>query len=152
MAVVMGRKFLVPDPSEYTDDYALLRKTVEVAADDDFQNRHAAYWKWQRDYLNDALYADPESIQESLSEMSEIEEELGAVNKRRARFVMMFALCVVSVGVSLLAAPLGPPAFAGAFLSVGQFPAGEVFARQERSEPTAACLLIAGRRSLGWED
>ncbi len=153
MAVVMGRKFLVPDRSEYSDDFALLKRAVDVASDDEFRNKRAAYWKWQRDYLNDALYADPDSIQDSIAAMSElVHEELHAVKMRKVKCVTMFAFCIASVGVSLLAAPLAPLALAGAFLSIGQFSAEKVFAKQERSQPSAATLLIAGRRSLGWEE
>ena len=148
--VVIGREFLMPDPAQFTGDDDLLRAAVGLSADPDYHRRRTAYWRWQREFLNDGLYIDPESIAAAVEEMQDlVADEHRALRNRRIRLITMFATCVSAAAAALLAAPLVPLSMAAAFLSVGQFVAGEALApRSDRSSP--AGLLIDAQKSLGW--
>jgi hypothetical protein len=150
--VVIGRKFLVPDPAQFTNDDDLLRAAVELSSDPDCRRRRAAYWRWQREFLSDGMFVDANSIDAAIAEMQDlIADEQRAVRRSRIRLITMFATCVSTAAVTLLAAPLAPVTMAAAFLSVGQFVAGEALAPgSARSSP--AGLLITARKNLGWHD
>jgi hypothetical protein len=85
-----------------------------------------------------------------------IADEQRTVRRGRHRLIAMFATCVTAAGATVLAAPevLATPlelTMAAAFLSVGQFVAGEALAPgPDRSSP--AGLLINARKGLGWRD
>lgn len=79
-----------------------------------------------------------------------IADEQRVLRNRKIRFVTLFALCVASAGLGLVSGPFAPTTLATAFLSVGQFVAGEAFDAAKKTDPSPAGLLIAGRKELGW--
>ena len=148
--VVIGREFLMPDPAQFTSDDDLLRAAVELAMDPDYRRRRTAYWRWQREFLNDGHYIDADSISAAVEEMRDlVADEQRALRNRHIRLITMFATCVSAAAAALFAAPLAPLTVAAAFLSVGQFVAGEAMVpRSDQSTP--AGLLISAQKSLGW--
>lgn len=147
--VVMGREFLLPDPSEFGSDDDLLRAAVELSSDEDFRRRRTAYWRWQREFLRDGMFIDAESIDDALTEMQDlIADEQRALRRRRLRLISTFAMCVAAAGAAVLAGPLAPATLASAFLSVGQFVVGEAMNPPAAPGPTG--LVISSRKGLGW--
>lgn len=149
--VVLGREYLVPDPEEFNgDDDALLREAVELSNDSDYKSRRKAYWRWQQDFLGGGRLIDSTSMQAAVEEMKDlIADEQRELNSRKIRFITLFALNVATAGVGLAAGPLAPVAVAGAFLSVGNFVAGEVLQRKgAQGDLSPAALFISGRKDL----
>jgi hypothetical protein len=148
--VVIGRVFLIPDPAQFRSDDDLLRAAVELSSDEDYRRR-AAYWRWQREFLNDGMFIDAESIEAAVAEMQDlIADEHRSVRRRQIRLVTMFAICVAAAGATVFAWPLAPATLAAAFLSVGQFVAGEALAPPAAASSSPAGLLITDRKGLGW--
>ncbi|MGH3671848.1 MAG: hypothetical protein ACRDSH_14635 [Pseudonocardiaceae bacterium] len=149
--VVIGREFLIPDPAQFGSDDDLLRAAVELSSDEDYRRRRAGYWRWQREFLNDGMFIDAESIEAAVAEMQDlIADEHRSVRRRQIRLVTMFAMCVATAGATVLAGPLAPATLAAAFLSVGQFVAGEALAPPAAANSSPTGLLITGRKGLGW--
>ena len=149
--VVIGREFLIPDPAQFGSNDDLLRAAVELSSDGDYRRRRVAYWRWQREFLNDGMFIDAESIEAAVAEMQDlIADEHRSIRRRQIRLVTMFAMCVAAAGATVLAGPLAPVTLAAAFLSVGQFVAGEALAPPATVSPSPAGLLITGRKDLGW--
>ncbi|RDV10477.1 hypothetical protein DXK94_08060 [Arthrobacter sp. RT-1] len=149
--VVIGREFLIPEPGQFGSDEDLLRAAVELSSDSDYRRRRTAYWRWQREFLGEGIFVDPASVTAALEEMQDlVADEQRAIRRGQIRLATLFALCVATAGVGLLAGPLAPATVATAFLSVGQFVAGEALEEVPSNAPSPAGLLISGRRDLGW--
>jgi hypothetical protein len=128
-----------------------LAKAVELASDGDFRLRRAAYWRWQREFLRDGAYIDPDSIRASVEEMQDlVADEHRALRKQEHSVDRSLCYVCGQRQYRSRRRPLAPAALAAAFLSVGQFVAGEGFEAAKKTDPTPAALLIAGRKELGW--
>ena len=92
LTVVIGREFLAPDPGEFTDDLDLLRAALDIE-DEDVRRRRAAYWRWQREFLQDGMFVDQDSIAAAVEEMQDlVADERRVVRRSRTRLVTLFAL------------------------------------------------------------
>lgn len=149
--MILGRELLLPDPQQFHSDEDLLRAAVELSGDTDVGRRRQAYWRWQREFLGDGLFTAATDVQAAVEEMADlIADEQRALRRSKLRLVTLFALTAATAGAGLLAGPLAPAAVAGAFLSVGQFVAGEAF--QQPRVPGPGSLLLSARRELGWHE
>jgi hypothetical protein len=119
LAAVIGREFLVPnDPNKTGDD--LLRAAVDIASAGNFQRKRAAYWRWQREFLNECTVLDRNALDEAVEEMRElIEEEKAEVRKPKVKLGLSFAFATGAAAIGLFRPPLAPLAVAGGFLSIG---------------------------------
>jgi hypothetical protein len=150
---IMGREFLVPDPSEHRSAANQLRAAIEISADDEVRKRRAAYWRWQREFLRDSEWYSDATIGDAVEEMADlIADEQRAIRRSRLRLVTLFGFCVATAATGLLTGPLAPATLGGAFLSIGQFVASEaLFTAKASDEPSPAALFYDTRRQLGWD-
>ena len=100
--------------------------------DDDVRRRHAAYWRWYREFLRDGMFVDQDSISDAVEEMQDLIADVQrAVRRSRIRLVTLFALATATAAAALVAGPLSPIALTAAFLSVGQFGVSEAFTARD---------------------
>jgi hypothetical protein len=149
-AVVIGRRILTPNEPKMSES-DLLQVAVELSDSRDFDRKRRAYWRWYRD-LAGGVISTQAALDEAIEELADlVADEQEAIRRAGIRTKVNFAFTLTSAVVGLLAAPLAPIAIGGTFLSVGQFAATELFDRRWGSlEPSAAALVLSGRRAFGW--
>jgi hypothetical protein len=149
LAAVIGREFLVPDDRDKAED-DLLRAAVEIASDAGFRRKRAAYWRWQREFLEECTVLDQRALDEAVEEMSDlIEEEKAEARKAKVRLGVSFAFAAGAAAVGMFTPPLAPLAVAGGFMSVGGWAIDHLFDRQS-NEPKASAICVTAQREFGW--
>ena len=92
LAAVIGREFLVPDDPGWKDD-DLLQAAVDLSGDNRFKRKRAAYWRWQREFLQESMVLDQSAIDDAVDEMRglvEDEESRGKKSQDQIGSVLRF--------------------------------------------------------------
>lgn len=151
---ILGHEFLYPeDPRRNHED--LLEQAVALSKDRAFVRKRAAFWRWQREFLNDKGIADGHAIKAAVEEMREnLEEVRAALRKEKILTGSRYAFLIGSVGLGFMGAGSTGAMVAaagGAFLSVGQFIADRIL-DAPAAEARPASLFHDARRHFGWND
>ncbi|MGB8837404.1 MAG: hypothetical protein WCC67_11705, partial [Candidatus Acidiferrales bacterium] len=152
LAAVIGREFLVPNDSERGEE-ELLAEAVRLSGDSRFRRKRAAYWRWQEEFLHEAIILDDKAVSEAVEEMNDlIEDEKAEVRRSRIKLGVSFVFAVGAATTGMLTGPLAPVALAGAFLSVGGWVidhGSEAFGLGGAKDSPAG-LCLSARREFGW--
>ncbi len=148
---ILAHEFLVPDDPRRTH-VDLLKEAVELSSERASRRKRAAFWRWQREFLDDKGITDQNAIEEAVEEMHDLlEEEKAAVRKKRIRTTVQFAFLVGSITLGFVSAPLAPVSVGGAFLSVGGFVADKMLGVQAPDPDKPVSLLRDIRKHFGWQ-
>jgi hypothetical protein len=151
VAAVVGREFLVPDDSRWTED-DLLKEAVALSSDSAYKHKRASFWRWHREFLDDKGTTDQVAIASAVEEMKALlDDEQAVVRKSSIRLATKFAFLVGSVTLGLLGGPLTAVGIGGAFVSVGQFIAERLLDDPGRDQGAKAALLYDTRKHFGWQ-
>jgi hypothetical protein len=124
---------------------------VELSSEPSSRRKRAAFWRWQREFLDDKGITDVSAILDAVEEMHELlEEEKTLSMKRWARTGTQFAFLVGSVTLGLLGGPLTAVGVGGAFVSVGQFVTDKLLEQPGASPDKPVSLLRDIRKHFGW--
>lgn len=149
---VLAHEFLVPDdPGRTHED--LLKQAVELSSERASRRKRAAFWRWQREFLNDKGLTSQTAISEAVEEMNDLLEDEKAMFRGKAiRTGVQFAFLVGTITAGLWVAPLTAVAVGGAFLSVGGFVADKLMDRQPSDPDKPVSLLRDIQKHFGWRD
>jgi hypothetical protein len=101
LAVVVGREFLIPNNSKRSE-MDLLKEALEVSGDTQFVRKRAAYWRWQREFLEGCVVLDQETIDAAAEEMRDlIDEESGAARRAKVKLGVSCVFGVAAAGLSV---------------------------------------------------
>lgn len=159
LATVLGKRFLVPAAESYPDDEGALRRALALSADADFRRKRKAYWRWQREFLEECTRLQSEYraheleavIARAAEEMQDlIADEERTLRRQRIVLAARFALTVAGSGIALAGGgPITPVGLAGAFLSVGAVLVDRL-ADRESKDPAPAAFFTSAQRHFGW--
>jgi hypothetical protein len=148
---ILGHEFLVPNDPRWTHD-ELLKEAVEFSSERASRRKRAAFWRWQREFLDDKGITDQSAIQDAVEEMQDLlEEEKAIVRRKWTRSGTQFAFLIGSVGLGMLGGPLTAVGIGGAFVSVGQFVADKLLEEPGAVADKPVSLLRDIRRHFGWK-
>ncbi len=148
---VLGHELLVPDDPRWTHE-DLLNEAVELSSERTSRRKRAAFWRWQREFLDDKGITDQAAIMEAIEEMQDLlEEEKALVRRKWTRTGTQFAFLVGSVTLGLLGGPLTAVGVGGAFVSVGQFATDKLLAEPGNDTRKPVSLLRDIRKHFGWK-
>ena len=148
---IVGHEFLVPnDPNRSYED--LLKQAVELSSETASRRKRAAFWRWQREFLDEKGLTDQTAIKDAVEEMHDLlEEEKAVVRRKNLRTGTQFAFLVGSVSLGMLGGPLTAVAIGGAFVSVGQFVADKFMEGEAPNVDKPVSLLRDIRKQFGWQ-
>jgi hypothetical protein len=137
-------------PTEFYED--LLKEAVELSSETASRRKRAAFWRWQREFLDDKGIADQTAISDAVEEMHDLlEEEKALVRRKNIRTGTQFAFLVGSVTLGLVGGPLTAVAIGGAFVSVGQFVADKLMEGGGPNVDKPVSLFRDIRKQFGWQ-
>jgi hypothetical protein len=157
VTAVLGREFLVIDEPKLTDK-EVLKEAVALSSDSTYRRKRAAYWRWQREFLNYEVFTDENALRAAAEEMQElIEEQNRAIKVQKIRTVARYVFLVGSVTLGLFTGSMVPIVISPlaltvdkAFLSIGQFVAERALEVKGGGEREAAALFSDFQRHFGW--
>jgi hypothetical protein len=149
---VLAHEFLVPN--DFQRGHAdLLKDAVELSSDKASSRKRAAFWRWQREFMDDKGITDETAVRDAVEEMHDlIEEEKAVIRRKWIRTGSQFAFLVGSVALGMIAGPLSAVAIGGAFVSVGQFVSDKFFESQAPGEVKPVALLRDIQKHFGWQE
>jgi len=160
LAIVLGKRFLAPAADSYPDPEGALRSALALSADRDFQLRRKAYYRWQREFLEECARlgtvwdsGDRELIiAKATEEMQDlIADEERALRRQKIKLGALFAFTVAGSGLTLAGGgPVTPVGLTGAFVSVGAFLADKLLASTP-DKPAPAAFVTSARRHFDWK-
>lgn len=148
---ILAHEFLVPnDPRRDHED--LLKEAVELSSETASRRKRAAFWRWQREFLDDKGITDQTAISDAVEEMHDLlEDEKALVRRKNLRTGTQFAFLVGSVALGFLGGPLTAVAVGGAFVSVGHFVADKLLEGGPPDVDKPVSLLRDIRKQFGWK-
>jgi hypothetical protein len=146
---ILGHEFLSIDPEKRTH-LKVLEEAVHLSSQKAFRRKRKAYWRWQRELLEDITDIDEESLQYAVEEMRDlIADERRAIRRKRIKTIASYAFFVSSIGFALAAGPLSPITIGGAFASLGQFAVGRM--AEPNENVSAAAVFLDTKKHFGWK-
>ena len=153
LAAVIGREFLVPDDPEKSEDY-LLQTAVDIAGEAGFQRKRAAYWRWQRAFLDECTVLDQQALDQAIQEMQQlIEEEKAEARKSKVRLGVSFGFAAGAAAIGMSTPPLAPIAVTAGFMSVGGWAIDHLpgYFDRESNQPKPSAMCVSAQREFGWK-
>ena len=154
ISVVIGRQFFVPKNPKY-DELDLLRAAANLARDEGFQKKRAAYNQWQQTFLDSDGLMDGASLKKALKEMNDqLTDHRKLVDDKKLWNGVRRAFLFVQVAVPIaVAATVVPPALPLAIgmgsLAVGAFTASEKLSSlNKKHELPGGAVLFEAQRKL----
>jgi hypothetical protein len=148
---ILAHEFLVPNDLNRTHE-DLLKEAVELSSETASHRKRAAFWRWQREFLDDKGITDQTAISNAVEEMHDLlEEEKAVVLRKNIRTGTQFAFLVGSVTLGFLGGPLTAVAIGGAFVSVGPFVADKLVEVEGPNVDKPVSLLRDIRKHFGWQ-
>jgi hypothetical protein len=148
---ILGHELLVPDDPRWTHE-DLLKEAVELSSERASRRKRAAFWRWQREFLDDKGLTDQSAILDAVEEMQDLLEEEKFIARRKwVRTGTQFAFLVGSVALGMLGGPLSAVGVGGAFVSVGQFVADKLLKEPNYGTDKPVALLRDVRKHFGWK-
>ncbi|MEM9472432.1 MAG: hypothetical protein AAGA00_10750 [Pseudomonadota bacterium] len=159
LATVLGKRFLVPAADSYPDAEGALRSALALSADGDFKKKRKAYYRWQREFLEDCGRLDTvwdahdrdQIIAKAVEEMQDlIADEEQALRRQKVKLGALFALTVTGSTLTLAGGgPITPVGLTGAFVSVGAFLVDKML-ESEPDKPAPAAFFTSAHRHFNW--
>jgi hypothetical protein len=159
LAAILGKRLLVPVAESYPDPEGALRRAVALSDDGDFRRKRKAYYRWQREFLEDCARLDTiwdnldrqQVIAKAFEEMQDlVADEERALRLHKIKLSALFALTVAGTGLTLAGGgPVTSVGLAGAFVSVGSFLVDKLLA-PEPDKPAPAAFVTSARRHFDW--
>lgn len=119
LAMVLKRRFLVPESKNKSDD-ELLAQAVDLASRDEFKERRAKFHRWQEDIIEQEI-----PPKEAVAELEEHLKKFDAVvRKTNIETCLKFAFMAIPAAVGIATAGVGLPlvvAGASGLVSVASF-------------------------------
>jgi hypothetical protein len=148
---ILGHEFLVPNDPRWTSE-ELLKEAVALSSERASRRKRAAFWRWQREFLDDKGITDQSAILDAVEEMQDLlEEEKAIVRRKWTRTGTQFAFLAGSVSLGMLSGPLTAVGIGGAFVSVGQFVADKLLEEPGAAADKTVSLLRDIRKHFGWK-
>ncbi|MDJ0631397.1 MAG: hypothetical protein QNJ44_24305 [Rhodobacter sp.] len=159
LATVLGKRFLAPAAKSYPDQEGALRSALALSADSEFKKKRKAYYRWQREFLEECARLDTVwdqrdrdlVIAKAAEEMHDlIADEERALRRQKIKLGALFTLTVTGSGLALVGGgPITPVGLAGAFVSVGAFLVDKLL-EPEPDKPAPAAFFTSANRHFGW--
>lgn len=148
---VIAHELLVPNKPGRSHQ-ELLKDAVELSSEKASSRKRAAFWRWQREFMDEQGITDQSAIRDAVEEMRDLLEEEKAIIRRRWMHTgTQFAFVLGTVALGMVAEPIRQFAIGGAFLSIGQFVTDKIFEVQTPEADKPVSLLRDIQKHFGWE-
>ncbi len=148
---ILAHEFLVPNDPRRTH-LDLLKEAVALSSETASRRKRAAFWRWQREFLDDKGITDQTAIRDAVEEMHDLlEEEKALVLRNNVPTGAQFAFLVGPIALGSPSGPLTSVAIGDAFVSVGQFVADKFLELQVPDSNKPVSLLRDIRKHFGWQ-
>lgn len=161
IATVLGKRFLVPAAESYPDDIGALHSALALSADNEFKKKRRAYFRWQREFLEECSQFDrvweqgdrEQIVAKAIEEMQDlIADEERALRIQRIKLGTLFTFTVTGSSLALIGSgPINPIGLAGAFVSVGAFVVDQLLEPAPANPPPAA-FFTSVNQHFGWTE